>query len=473
MVILLATVILGLAKKADAQVYGSISFNTFYNELSPYGRWVDDLQYGKVWIADAPGFEPYYNNGQWVYTSYGWTWASDYAWGWAPFHYGRWTSLPLWGWAWVPGYEWAPAWVGWCQQGGYYGWAPLGPGMGLNFSYYSIPGNYWRFVPQQYIAGPGVRNHIVRADRKPNEFRNATVINNTQVNNNITYAAGPAREAVERITRQRIDTRPVAFNGTNEQTRVEPKQVSMYRPDLAPVNRAATNRPADLRRDDLPQNREPIENVPGKMAVKPLPNTVQAPVQQPVDQLAKEDNNRKVRPLPAPQQENQAAVREPVVTPLPNEQDSRRQQFKKDNELKTAPTTTQWQDELRLQRAREQQQKEQQMRAQQEQRQQALQQQHEQRQNELNQQRAQQQEVLRQQLVEDQRRQQQQAVQLQQDQRQNEIRQQQEQRIQQKMMQQQQRQNEIRQQQVREAPMRPQRQTPVNQRPRSGKPNEN
>ncbi len=65
-----------------------VDINTFHSALDPYGRWIDDPQYGTVWISNEPGFRPYYTNGHWVYTDEGWAWVSDYSWGWAPFHYG-------------------------------------------------------------------------------------------------------------------------------------------------------------------------------------------------------------------------------------------------------------------------------------------------------------------------------------------------------------------------------------------------
>jgi len=61
----------------------------FYDELSRYGRWVDYPDYGYVWVPNVgDDFRPYATNGNWVYSDYGWTWASDYDWGWATFHYG-------------------------------------------------------------------------------------------------------------------------------------------------------------------------------------------------------------------------------------------------------------------------------------------------------------------------------------------------------------------------------------------------
>ena len=91
----------------------SISYQTFYDELSPHGRWIDYPDYGYVWTPNmGPDFYPYSTGGHWVWTDdYEWMWVSDYSWGWAPFHYGRWFHDPFYGWMWVPGYDWSPAWV--------------------------------------------------------------------------------------------------------------------------------------------------------------------------------------------------------------------------------------------------------------------------------------------------------------------------------------------------------------------------
>jgi hypothetical protein len=76
------------SQKAFAQ--GAVNFQIFYDELSPYGYWVDNLDFGYVWVPDvSPDFTPYGSNGHWIYAYEGWTWVSDYSWGWAPFHYGR------------------------------------------------------------------------------------------------------------------------------------------------------------------------------------------------------------------------------------------------------------------------------------------------------------------------------------------------------------------------------------------------
>lgn len=88
-------------QKVSAQG-GSVSFQVFYDELSPYGTWVITPDYGYVWVPDVdPGFTPYATNGYWICTNMGWTWVSNYQWG----------------------------WVTWRRSGGYYGWAPIRPGV--------------------------------------------------------------------------------------------------------------------------------------------------------------------------------------------------------------------------------------------------------------------------------------------------------------------------------------------------------
>ena len=83
---------------------GYISDQQFYDDLSPYGTWVSDPQYGNVWVPNAEdNFRPYATRGHWVVTDYGNTWVSDYDWGWAPFHYGNWYFRTGVGWAWWPG----------------------------------------------------------------------------------------------------------------------------------------------------------------------------------------------------------------------------------------------------------------------------------------------------------------------------------------------------------------------------------
>jgi hypothetical protein len=131
--------------------------------------------YGQVWMPDVARltFQPYATNGHWAVTEYGNTWVSDYDWGWAPFHYGRWQFDDYYGrWIWVPDTQWGPAWVSWRSGGGYYGWAPLGPGMSINVNI-NLPFNYWTFVPQMYFTSPRVYSYCIPRAQYGNVYRTA------------------------------------------------------------------------------------------------------------------------------------------------------------------------------------------------------------------------------------------------------------------------------------------------------------
>ncbi len=104
----------------------------YYSSLAPYGTWVNVPNHGWCWqptvVVVDPAWQPYSNNGYWLWTDQGWYWNSYYSWGWAPFHYGRWCQSPGYGWLWCPDNTWGPAWVCWRNYPGYCGWAPLPPG---------------------------------------------------------------------------------------------------------------------------------------------------------------------------------------------------------------------------------------------------------------------------------------------------------------------------------------------------------
>lgn len=223
--------------KASAQFSARISFQTFYDDLSPYGRWIDYPQYGYVWFPSVDaGFRPYSTMGHWEWSDeYEWIWVSDYDWGWAPFHYGRWFFDPAYGWLWMPGYDWSPAWVAWRSGGDYYGWAPLNPGfsIGISIGTYSPPIDYWCFAPRRYITSPRIYDYCY------NSRRNVTIINNTTIINNYNYYGGrsrnvfvngPRRNEVERYTNERI--RSVSFRDSDRPGRTEFRNnsISMYRP---------------------------------------------------------------------------------------------------------------------------------------------------------------------------------------------------------------------------------------------------
>ena len=143
----------------------------FKGTLDPYGQWVDDSQYGTVWVPSesvvGDDFAPYVSAGHWAYGD-DYTWVSDYSWGWAPFHYGRWTYIGGRGWGWIPGRRYAGAWVSW-RVGGegypYVGWAPLAPSYywrgGAAYSLGFAPTHAYGFCPTGALFSPSLTGHMV------------------------------------------------------------------------------------------------------------------------------------------------------------------------------------------------------------------------------------------------------------------------------------------------------------------------
>jgi len=182
----------------------------FYQELSPYGRWilVEDGRW--CWqptiIAGSPDWRPYWDKGRWVWTDHGWYWTSDYPWGWAAFHYGRWHLHPHHGWIWFPDRVWGPAWVVWREGGDYCGWAPLPPG-----AVYDTTGAYFSFRGRRVEAGfdfglglthfsfcftKDMGEPMHRHFREPERvdvFRRTTVVNHYTVNR-VVVGGEPRRE---------------------------------------------------------------------------------------------------------------------------------------------------------------------------------------------------------------------------------------------------------------------------------------
>lgn len=227
-----------LQNKASAQYApdDDVSYQNFYDELSPYGNWIEYPGYGYVWQPEmGDDFRPYSSGGQWVWNDdYEWMWVSDYDWGWAPFHYGRWFEDDYYGWLWQPGYEWSPAWVAWRDGGDYYGWAPLRPGINISINFnigsYNPPSSYWCFAPRRYITSRNIFNYCL--DRR----QNVTIIHNTTIINNYNYGRNVFRTGPRRYEAERYcgTIRPVSFRQsyTPGRSHFRNNEVSVYRPNI-------------------------------------------------------------------------------------------------------------------------------------------------------------------------------------------------------------------------------------------------
>jgi len=214
------TILLGLliaiaSRSARAQVDVNVSIGGFYDELAPYGRWVD-CSYGQCWVPGgvSADWQPY-TNGQWIYTSYGWTWASSDPWGASPYHYGSWAPIEGYGWGWVPGTVWAPAWVTWSYNANYVGWAPLPPSVVIGASGYAggavvlSPARYV-FVPTNHFAGVNVASVRVPTLQSETIFRQTTQVTKFSVTGGIVRNTAIPLETIQRAGGGRIETRDIS-----------------------------------------------------------------------------------------------------------------------------------------------------------------------------------------------------------------------------------------------------------------------
>ena len=150
------------AAAAPPAVSSDTSYQTFYDDLAPFGSWIDMTGYGYVWQpaeeAQDPKWRPY-NLGHWVYTDQGWAWVSDEPFGWITYHYGRWMRTHNAGWVWTPGDEWAPAWVSWRYGNDFVGWAPLPPE-----ARFDETTGIQQWADQQYNLGPADYTFVPASD---------------------------------------------------------------------------------------------------------------------------------------------------------------------------------------------------------------------------------------------------------------------------------------------------------------------
>jgi hypothetical protein len=236
----------------------------FYDELSPYGDWVQTRDYGWAWFPRSvhPYWRPY-TDGRWVTTEYGWTWASNEPFGWATYHYGRWERDPRFGWLWVPGTVWGPAWVSWQYGGGYVGWAPLPPSVGFEanigirlgaFDFnIGIRPDAYSFVPERSFLEARVSGYLIPSARNVTIIHNTTNITNyTYVDNRVVNRGVEVRR-IEQVTGRHVRSLRVADARSKTRTEVAESELRIYRPDRQRLDSVhAAPRPNEVTRSEAP-----------------------------------------------------------------------------------------------------------------------------------------------------------------------------------------------------------------------------
>jgi hypothetical protein len=310
-------------KKVSAQ-QSNVSFQVFYDQLSPYGEWVNYPQLGFVWIPDAgPDFVPYSTQGHWILTDAGWTWMSDYSWGWAPFHYGRWDYDQYYGWLWVPGNEWGPAWVSWRMAEGYYGWAPLEPGISLSATFgraYDIHDDHWIFVRDRDIDRSDINHYYVSRTDQDRIVRHSSVINNTYVDSrrHTTYVIGPSRADIQKVTGRKLN--PVAVQEYNKPGQaLNNGHFQIYRPSIVKTSNKE-KQPAPSRVTNLKDVSQASERKVGNQAgtTNSTQNTKDVKHTNTVDPKKNLNNTKTIQSQSSNPPKNVNTVKQPVNVNLNN-----------------------------------------------------------------------------------------------------------------------------------------------------------
>lgn len=209
----------------------------FYDYLSPHGVWIRHSPYGYVWIPErmAYGWRPY-TQGQWVWTDFGWTWASSFRWGWVPFHYGRWGWDRYIGWFWVPGTEWGPSWVSWRYGDMYVGWAPVPPearfvpGMGITTLPYTHHHSAWVFVEYPYFLDARLYRYVLPMERNLTIINYSTLRTDIRVRDNMVINRGIDVDQIRRRTGQTISRYELAPAEQPGRSRISGGRVEIYNP---------------------------------------------------------------------------------------------------------------------------------------------------------------------------------------------------------------------------------------------------
>jgi hypothetical protein len=321
--------ILAQATAAQAQVSeatGSYSSDApedatyYYDDLSPYGSWVDLDGYGWCWqptaLAVNPNWQPYRDAGYWVYTDSGWFWQSDYTWGWAPFHYGRWFHHERNGWVWFPDRVWGPAWVTWRTVDNDCGWAPLplhtvleadgfvynGVRVGANFDF-GLPQSCFTFVGLADFCKPELTHLCLPQPEVARIYGRTTIINNYEISKNVVVNHGIAVNRVSAATHLAIKPLAIRDVPAGGGKPAEESGVVYRRTPQAP------SRPVQVRAQKVDEQHPvvahtfvPPANANRRTMIPQEPaKTVEKPVEKPAERVVEQPIQNTPQPMRATQ----------------------------------------------------------------------------------------------------------------------------------------------------------------------------
>ena len=294
------------------------STRDFVEPLDSYGGWVDVRSYGRCWHPSRveQDWRPY-SDGHWEWTDCGWYWVSDEPWSWACYHYGSWVNDSQYGWVWIPATEWAPAWVNWRESDDYVGWAPCGPrGAVLApslFVFVGVGHFHDRFTPRSLVVNDTtiinrtkVITNIRRETRNFDGGAQRVVINDGPQNKRLrstgseTAAPRPVREVISQTPAPESIKRVRSGPGAIERPVLSPDSRATAPGSAQQIQRPEATRPATSRTVDKNQRsatsvaQEGRTNTPTASSSEPAPRPV-APTPSPTgreqDRLYRENTN--------------------------------------------------------------------------------------------------------------------------------------------------------------------------------------
>ncbi len=278
------------------------SVDVFYDQLAPYGMWVEDPDLGTVFMPDDAGYVPY-TNGHWEYTDVGMVWVSSEPFAWVTSHYGRWWFSDRYQrWAWVPDTTWGPSWVTWRESGAYLGWAPMPPQIVIDRGY-DVPLAGWHYCPADRVVDPDVYRYYVPRQRVAVFQREARPIASIATIGNAQVVVGPRPEVLR------------AHHVTVQPRHVDARAIGrMNASDLRAVETRARQRAPQVQQ----QNQRRIESHPTLRQAQP------APAPAPGTRVVTPRATQQPRPQPTPQPERRTVEPRPQPQPTPAPQPERR-----------------------------------------------------------------------------------------------------------------------------------------------------
>lgn len=326
-----------------------VSFEFFYSSLAPYGEWIEFNPGFYVWrpVHIRQGWRPYMH-GRWVWTDYGWYWASYEPFGWAVFHYGRWYYDDFYGWIWVPDYVWGPAWVEWRYNDDYIGWAPLPPyatfriSVGIHFTRAWVsPVHYWTFVPCRYFTSSRVVRYVVPPERTQRFFGRTRSVTRYDSESERIINRGIDVGFVERQGRTRVEHVSIVETRERGAERISRQggreRLEVYRPDRLEVEQTVPQR-IDARRAERRSSLE-IDKIERSLRRGPDATRVPERRETPTEQMKREDRREvgrqrsepsrpEVRPEPREPREEGGEVRQ---------RRQRREEYRRSDERRSSP----------------------------------------------------------------------------------------------------------------------------------------